>query len=197
MDPGRDMRSLAPGAGGPRAKLKQRPTCNGLGFRQKTAMKARCCRDADFFLGVKSMRIAMIGAGYVGLVTGACLADFGHEVVCVDNDEDKVVALRAGRVPIYEPGLSELVQANRSAGRLFFTTKLKEAARGARAIFIAVGTPSLAEVGSADMHYVHEAARAIAEAIEDFTGVVVKSTVPIGAGDAVERILAERAPRDR
>ncbi len=143
------------------------------------------------------MRIAMIGAGYVGLVSGACLADFGHEVVCVDNDEDKVVALRAGRVPIYEPGLSELVQANRSAGRLFFTTKLKEAARGARAIFIAVGTPSLAEVGSADMRSVHDAARAISEVIEDFTVVVVKSTVPVGAGDAVERILAQRAPRDR
>jgi UDPglucose 6-dehydrogenase len=143
------------------------------------------------------MRIAMIGAGYVGLVSGACLADFGHEVVCLDTDEDKVVGLRAGRVPIYEPGLGELVLANRSAGRLAFTTELKEAARGARAIFIAVGTPSLAEVGSADMRYVHDAARAIAEVIEDFTVVVVKSTVPVGAGDAVERILAERAPRDR
>ncbi len=143
------------------------------------------------------MRIVMIGAGYVGLVSGACLADFGHEVVCVDTDGDKIAGLRAGRVPIYEPGLSELVQANRSAGRLFFTTKLEEAARGAQAIFFAVGTPSLAEVGSADMRYVHEAARAIAEAIEDFTVVVVKSTVPVGAGDAVERILAELAPRDR
>ena len=106
--------------------------------------------------------------------------------------------MRAGRVPIYEPGLSELVLANHaSRERLLFTTSLKEAGRGAKAIFIAVGTPSLAEVGSADMHYVHDAARAIAEVIEDFAVVVVKSTVPIGAGDEVERIIAERVPRDR
>ena len=143
------------------------------------------------------MRIVMIGAGYVGLVSGACLADFGHEVVCVDTDEHKISGLRAGRVPIYEPGLSELVLANQGAQRLVFTTSLREARRGARAIFIAVGTPSLAEVGSADMHHVHDAARAIAEVIEDFTVVVIKSTVPIGAGDEVERIIAESVPRDR
>jgi UDPglucose 6-dehydrogenase len=143
------------------------------------------------------MRIVMIGAGYVGLVSGACLADFGHEVVCVDTDERKIAALRTGTVPIYEPGLSELVLANQSAGRLSFTTSLQEAGRGAKAIFIAVGTPSLAEVGSADLHYVHDAARSIAEVIEDFTVVVIKSTVPIGAGDGVERIIAERVPRDR
>ena len=143
------------------------------------------------------MRIAIIGAGYVGLVSGACLADFGYEVVCVDTDEHKIAALRAGRVPIYEPGLSELVLANQAAHRLSFTTSLKEAGRSAKAIFIAVGTPSLAEVGSADMHYVYDAARAIAEVVEDFTVVVVKSTVPIGAGDEVERILQERLPRDR
>jgi len=143
------------------------------------------------------MRIVMIGAGYVGLVSGACLADFGHEVCCVDTDVSKVEALRRGQVPIYEPGLSELVLANQTAGRLSFTTSLEEAARGASAIFIAVGTPSLAEVGSADMRYVYDAARAIAAAIKDFTVVVVKSTVPIGAGDAVERILAETLPRDR
>ena len=143
------------------------------------------------------MRIAMIGAGYVGLVSGACLADFGYEVVCVDTDEHKIAALRAGRVPIYEPGLSELVLANQAARRLSFTTSLKEAGRGAKAIFIAVGTPSLAEVGSADMHFVYDAARAIAEVVEDFTVVVVKSTVPIGAGDEVERIIGERQPRDR
>ncbi len=142
------------------------------------------------------MRIAIIGTGYVGLVSGACLADFGHEVVCVDTDEGKVSALREGRVPIYEPGLEELVLANHGAGRLSFTTQLKET-DGAKAVFIAVGTPSLAEVGSADMHYVHDAARGIAEVIREFTVVVVKSTVPIGAGDEVERILAERAPRDR
>jgi UDPglucose 6-dehydrogenase len=143
------------------------------------------------------MRIVMIGAGYVGLVSGACLADFGHEVVCVDTDERKIAALRTGTVPIYEPGLSELVLANQSAGRLSFATSLQEAGRGAKAIFIAVGTPSLAEVGSADLHYVHNAARSIAEVIEDFTVVVVKSTVPIGAGDGVEGIIAERVPRDR
>jgi len=143
------------------------------------------------------MRIAMIGAGYVGLVTGTCLADFGHDVVCVDTQADKVAALRVGRVPIYEPGLSELVLANQNAGRLSFTTSLKEAARGAKAVFIAVGTPSLAGVGSADLQYVHAAAREIAEVVEDFAVVVVKSTVPVGTCDDVERIIAERLPRER
>ena len=143
-------------------------------------------------MGVRSMRIVMIGAGYVGLVSGACLADFGHDVVCVEVDAGKVASLREGRVPIYEPGLSELVLANQAAGRLSFTSSLADARRGAQAIFIAVGTPSLAEVGSADMHFVHDAARDIAGVIEDFTVVVVKSTVPIGAGDEVERIIAER-----
>jgi UDPglucose 6-dehydrogenase len=143
------------------------------------------------------MRIVMIGAGYVGLVTGTCLADFGHEVVCVDTQADKVDALRLGHVPIYEPGLSELVQANQGAGRLSFATSLRQAARGAKAIFIAVGTPSLAEVGSADLSYVHAAAREIAEVIEDFTVVVVKSTVPVGSCDEVVRIIAERAPREK
>ena len=141
------------------------------------------------------MRIVMVGAGYVGLVSGSCLADFGHEVVCVEVDRSRVAGLREGRVPIYEPGLSELVLANQAAGRLSFTTSLKEAGRGAQAIFIAVGTPSLAEVGSADMHFVHDAARAIGEIIEGFTVVVVKSTVPIGAGDEVERIVAKHAPQ--
>lgn len=143
------------------------------------------------------MRIVMIGAGYVGLVSGACLADFGHEVVCVDTDVRKIEALRIGQVPIYEPGLSELVLANQAAGRLSFSTRLDEAARGAGAIFIAVGTPSLAEVGSADMRYVYDAARSIAAVIEGFTVVVVKSTVPVGAGDAVEEVIAETVPRDR
>src|SRR5277367_1161959 len=142
------------------------------------------------------MRIVMVGAGYVGLVSGACLADFGHEVVCVEVDESKVIGLRGGRVPIYEPGLSELVIANQAAGRLSFTTSLKEAGRGAQAIFIAVGTPSLAEVGSADMHFLHDAAREISRVIEDFTVIVIKSTVPIGAGDEVESIIAERTQRD-
>ena len=151
-------------------------------------------RSGDW-TGVHSMRIVMVGAGYVGLVSGACLADFGHEVVCVEVDQKKVAGLREGHVPIYEPGLSELVLANQAAGRLLFTTSLKEAGRGAQAIFIAVGTPSLAEVGSADMHFVHDAARAIGEIIEGFTVVVVKSTVPIGAGDEVERIIAKHAPQ--
>jgi UDPglucose 6-dehydrogenase len=142
------------------------------------------------------MRIVMIGAGYVGLVSGACLADFGHEVVCVEVDEIKVLSLREGRVPIYEPGLSELALANQAAGRLSFTSDLKAAGRGAQAVFIAVGTPSLAEVGSADMRFVHHAARSIAEIIEAFTVVVVKSTVPIGAGDEVEHIIAKRVPKD-
>ena len=143
------------------------------------------------------MRIVMIGAGYVGLVSGSCLSDFGHEVVCVELDEGKVTALRQGRVPIYEPGLSELVIANQRAARLSFTTSLKEAARGAQVIFIAVGTPSLAEVGSADLRHVHDAARAVARVVADFTVVVVKSTVPIGACDEVERIIAESVSRDR
>ena len=125
------------------------------------------------------MRIVMVGAGYVGLVSGACLADFGHEVVCVDTDEPKIEGLRAGRVPIYEPGLSELVLSNQSARRLYFTTSLMEAGRGAKAIFVAVGTPSLAEVGSADMRYVHDAARAIAEIIEDEVFTVL-TRLPIG-----------------
>jgi UDPglucose 6-dehydrogenase len=148
-------------------------------------------------VGAHLMRVAIIGAGYVGLVSGACLADFGYEVICVDTDEHKIAALRAGRVPIYEPGLSELVLANQAAHRLSFTTSLREAGRGAKAIFIAVGTPSLAEIGSADMHYVYDAARAIAEVVEDFAVVVIKSTVPIGAGDEVERIIGERLPRGR
>src|SRR3984885_8001393 len=135
----------------------------------RAPLRRQCWRRLD---GGYSMRIVMVGAGYVGLVSGACLADFGHEVVCVEVDENKVVSLREGRVPIYEPGLSELALANQAAGRLSFTTSLKEAGRGAEAIFIAVGTPSLAEVGSADMHFVHDAARAIGEIIEDFTVVV-------------------------
>ena len=142
------------------------------------------------------MRIVMMGAGYVGLVSGACLAGFGHKVVCVELNETRVAELRQGRVPIYEPGLSEMVVANQDAGRLSFTTNLKNAALGAQAIFIAVGTPSQAEVGSADMRYVYNAAREIAEVIQDFTVIVVKSTVPVGAGDEVERIISQRTPRD-
>jgi len=146
---------------------------------------------------VLTMRIVMVGAGYVGLVSGTCLADFGHEVVCVDKEEEKIAKLRLGAVPIYEPGLGELLLANQASGRLSFSTSLKDAVEGADAVFIAVGTPSLAEVGSADMRYVYDAARAIAEVIEGFTVVVIKSTVPVGSGDEVEKILAARLPKDR
>jgi UDPglucose 6-dehydrogenase len=143
------------------------------------------------------MRIAMVGAGYVGLVSGACLADFGHEVVCIDKDEAKIAALQAGHTPIYEPGLSELVAANQRAGRLSFTKDIREGLRGAQAAFIAVGTPTLPGDGGADMSYVYQAAREIGEAITGYVVVVNKSTSPIGACDAIERILSEAAPRDR
>ena len=114
-----------------------------------------------------TMRIAMVGAGYVGLVSGTCLADFGHDVVCVDKDEAKIAALNAGQSPIYEPGLSELVAANARAGRLFFTSDIREGMRGAQAVFICVGTPTLPGEGGADMRYVYQAAREISEAIEE------------------------------
>ena len=140
------------------------------------------------------MKIAMIGAGYVGLVSGACFADFGHDVTCVDLDPAKVAALLAGRMPIYEPGLAELVKANVEAGRLAFTTELGPAAAAADAIFIAVGTPSRRGDGHADLSYVYQAARDIGVAITRPTVVVTKSTVPVGTGDEVERILRDVAP---
>jgi UDPglucose 6-dehydrogenase len=137
------------------------------------------------------MRVAMIGSGYVGLVSGACFADFGHEVTCVDKDKGKIDSLIAGAVPIYEPGLTELVAANVKAGRLKFTTDLKAAVKDADAVFIAVGTPSRRGDGHADLTYVFDAAREIAGALEGFTVVVTKSTVPVGTGDEVERIIAD------
>jgi UDPglucose 6-dehydrogenase len=140
------------------------------------------------------MKIAMIGAGYVGLVSGACFADFGHDTVCVDLDQSKIDALHAGRMPIYEPGLAELVGTNVKAGRLTFTTDLKNAVAGADAVFIAVGTPSRRGDGHADLSYVFQAARDIAAAITGPVVVVTKSTVPVGTGDEVERILREVAP---
>ncbi len=140
------------------------------------------------------MKITMIGAGYVGLVSGACFADFGHDVVCVDLSQDKIDALHAGRMPIYEPGLAELVRVNVDAGRLTFTTELAPAAAGADAIFIAVGTPSRRGDGHADLSYVYQAAHDIGAAITGPTVVVTKSTVPVGTGDEVERILREVAP---
>ena len=143
------------------------------------------------------MRITMIGAGYVGLVSGVCFADFGHEVTCVDNVEDKVEALRNGVIPIYEPGLDELVKSNVKGGRLTFTTDLKSAVTDADVVFIAVGTPSRRGDGHADLTYVYAAARQIAQAMNGFTVVVTKSTVPVGTGDEVERVIrAERPDAD-
>jgi UDPglucose 6-dehydrogenase len=140
------------------------------------------------------MRVAMIGAGYVGLVSGACVADFGHQVVCVDKDADKIATLRRGEVPIYEPGLHDLVRANVKEGRLSYVTELAEAVRGASAVFIAVGTPSRRGDGHADLSYVYDAAREIATALNGFTVVISKSTVPVGTCDEVERIIYEKRP---
>jgi UDPglucose 6-dehydrogenase len=140
------------------------------------------------------MRVTMIGSGYVGLVSGACFADFGHEVTCVDTDAGKIAALKRGEIPIYEPGLDDLVAGNVRAGRLSFTTELAGPVAAADAVFIAVGTPSRRGDGHADLSYVHQAARDVVAAIEGFTVVVTKSTVPVGTGDEVERIMREARP---
>ncbi|MDV3457484.1 UDP-glucose/GDP-mannose dehydrogenase family protein [Sphingomonas sp. HF-S4] len=140
------------------------------------------------------MRIAMIGTGYVGLVSGACFSDFGHDVVCVDKDARKIELLHQGVMPIYEPGLDALVASNVKAGRLTFTTDLAEGVKDADAVFIAVGTPSRRGDGHADLSYVYAAAREIAENLTKPSVIVTKSTVPVGTGDEVERILAEVAP---
>jgi len=140
------------------------------------------------------MRVAMIGTGYVGLVSGACFADFGHEVVCVDKDPSKIERLERGEIPIFEPGLDDLVAANVRDGRLSFALDGAEAIRTADAVFIAVGTPSRRGDGHADLSYVHAAAEEIAGLIEGFTVVVTKSTVPVGTGDEIERIIRERRP---
>jgi len=137
----------------------------------------------------------MIGTGYVGLVSGACFADFGHQVTCVDKDADKIASLRRGEIPIFEPGLDALVQSNVKAGRLDFTTDLAVPVAEADAVFIAVGTPSRRGDGHADLTYVYSAAREIAAALKGFTVVVTKSTVPVGTGDEVERIIREARPR--
>ena len=135
------------------------------------------------------MKIAVVGSGYVGLVTGVCLADFGHEVVCIDKDEAKIAALAEGVVPIYEPGLSDLVKANVGAGRLAFTTNLKDAVSQSETVFIAVGTPSRRGDGHADLSFVYAVAREVAEAVSGFTVVVTKSTVPVGTGDEVAHLI--------
>jgi UDPglucose 6-dehydrogenase len=140
------------------------------------------------------MHIAMIGTGYVGLVSGACFADFGHQVICVDKDEGKIAALLRGEIPIFEPGLDALVASNVKAGRLNFTTELATPVAEADAVFIAVGTPSRRGDGHADLSYVHAAAREIALSLKGFTVVVTKSTVPVGTGDEVERLIHEANP---
>jgi UDPglucose 6-dehydrogenase len=140
------------------------------------------------------MRIAMIGTGYVGLVSGACFADFGHHVTCVDKDAGKIAALRGGEIPIFEPGLDVLVASNVKAGRLDFTTDLVAPVGAADAVFIAVGTPSRRGDGHADLTYVYAAAREIAAALKEFTVVITKSTVPVGTGDEVERLIREANP---
>ena len=140
------------------------------------------------------MRVAMIGTGYVGLVSGACFADFGHHVTCVDMDAGKIAALQRNEIPIYEPGLDRLVETNARQARLDFTTDLKRSVIEADAVFIAVGTPSRRGDGHADLSYVHAAAREIAGALAGFTVVVTKSTVPVGTSDDVERIIQEARP---
>ena len=137
------------------------------------------------------MRIAMIGTGYVGLVSGACFADFGHQVACVDKDAGKIDGLNAGQMPIWEPGLESLVKSNAERGRLSFTTGLPPAVEGAEAVFIAVGTPARRGDGHADLTYVFDAVRELARVIAPGTVVVTKSTVPVGTGDEIERILNE------
>lgn len=140
------------------------------------------------------MKIAMIGSGYVGLVSGACFADFGHDVVCVDKDPVKIDRLKAGVMPIYEPGLDVLVKTNVDAGRLSFSTDLVVSVKGCDAVFIAVGTPSRRGDGHADLSYVYAAAAELAAGIEPKTVVVTKSTVPVGTGDEVERVIRDANP---
>ncbi|HEY1244838.1 MAG TPA: UDP-glucose/GDP-mannose dehydrogenase family protein [Hyphomicrobiaceae bacterium] len=140
------------------------------------------------------MRVAMIGAGYVGLVSGACFAELGHTVICIDKDTCKIAALGRGEMPIYEPGLAELVARNVSAHRLSFTTSLADAVKDAAAVFIAVGTPSRPADGLADLTYVYQAAREIAHALRGYAVIVTKSTVPVGTGDEIARIIADIRP---
>jgi UDPglucose 6-dehydrogenase len=140
------------------------------------------------------MRIVVVGTGYVGLVSGACFADFGHHVTCVDKDEAKIASLRRGEIPIFEPDLDRIVQSNARAGRLVFTTELASAVGEAEAVFIAVGTPSRRGDGHADLSYVYAASREIAEAVKGFTAIITKSTVPVGTGDEVERTIMQVNP---
>jgi UDPglucose 6-dehydrogenase len=141
------------------------------------------------------MRVTMVGTGYVGLVSGACFADFGHQVICVDKDAGKIGRLHQGIMPIFEPGLEDLVASNVNAGRLSFTTDLSDAVKDADTVFIAVGTPSRRGDGHADLSYVEQAAREIAEHMQGYTVVVNKSTVPVGTGDLVQGIMSEVNPK--
>ena len=143
------------------------------------------------------MKIAMVGSGYVGLVSGACFADFGHDVVCIDKDARKIEQLRQGVMPIYEPGLDTLVQTNVDAGRLSFTTDLADGIEGVDAIFIAVGTPSRRGDGHADLSFVHAVAREVGANLANDAVVVTKSTVPVGTGEEVERLLRESGTQHR
>ena len=140
------------------------------------------------------MRIAMIGTGYVGLVSGACFSDFGHIVTCVDRDAEKIALLGSGGLPIFEPGVEFLVATNIKAGRLSFSTELAPAVAGADAVFLAVGTPSRRGDGFADLSYIHDAAHEVAREMQGFTVVVTKSTVPVGSNDEIEAIIAKVAP---
>ncbi len=140
------------------------------------------------------MKIVMVGSGYVGLVSGTCFADFGHDVVCIDKHEGKIASLARGEIPIFEPGLTDLVRTNAAAGRLTFTTDLAGPVSQADTVFIAVGTPSRRGDGFADLSYVYAAAREIAVAMNGYTVIVTKSTVPVGTGDEIERIIRELRP---
>ncbi len=140
------------------------------------------------------MRIGMVGTGYVGLVSGTCFAEFGTDVICVDKDSSKIERLKRGEMPIYEPGLEDLVAKQVKAERLSFTTDLREAVKDADAVFIAVGTPSRRDDGHADMSYVYQAAREIAKVLEGYTVIVTKSTVPVGTAREIERIIREERP---
>jgi UDPglucose 6-dehydrogenase len=140
------------------------------------------------------MRITMIGTGYVGLVSGVCFSDFGHDVICVDKDPGKIDMLNAGKVPIYEPGLDALMAKNVDAGRLSFTTDLPSAVAGADAVFIAVGTPTRRGDGHADLTYVMAAAEDVARALTGYAVIVTKSTVPVGTNRKVKQVMAKANP---
>jgi UDPglucose 6-dehydrogenase len=140
------------------------------------------------------MHVTIVGSGYVGLVSGACFADFGHDVTCVDKDPHRIEELQRGSIPIFEPGLDQLVASNAEAGRLFFTTDIRDAVAKADAVFIAVGTPSRRGDGHADLSFVYAAAEEIAPALQGYTVIVSKSTVPVGTSDEIERLIRKSNP---